>query len=184
MTSTVRATKINTQSIQEVRQLVSENHDIAWLEAPNTDFAKGNLAFTGQSSIIPNFQAMSLEQLFDKDDPKAARARMAYIKLGMNATSFAGQYFPGVLEQPIEGMEFILTTAEAVEAWSDPERTSDVQASLATGRAVLEAFDVLVPLIPALKQIQPYAQVASVILKTAEEAYIVYASDENGPTFC
>lgn len=175
--STIRAAKVNPTSAPKLKEFISERHDIAWSNDLNNTATPASSNNENICSRELDMTGGTLENLAkDEKSKRASDLRMAYLNLGMNATSLAGHYFPEVLKQPIEGMEFVVASANAFEAWSDPTSTSNVKATMATGKVLLEAIDVLAPYVPGLENVKPYSKVAGIILKTAESAYIVYTA--------
>lgn len=178
--STMRVSKVSKESEEAIGTFVTRQHDIAW-----TDNLGDGATFGGvkESVNLPKpqeFRVLSLEQVEDqKGTGKRSELNKAYLSLGMNATALIGEYFPESMKQPIQGMELIVASYSAFDAWSDKSRSNDVQASLATAKALLEAIDVFAPLFPGLKDIQPYTKIAGVVLKTAESSYLIHTMHQD-----
>lgn len=172
--STIRVAKVETKAEPVIQSLATAAHDMAW--SPDDD---EQVILTGKLAkpAVPEaaeWQVASLENLDGQDAKKARALKKAYLTLGLNGTSLVSQYFPESLSQPVEGIEVIVASYKAFDAWSDPERSNNVGPSLATAKAVLESIDVLSPFFPVLKQVQPYSKVLGLAVKTAESAYLVY----------
>jgi len=175
--TSLRVAKPTHESQSIIQQLAAGKHDFAWsLDCDDLTRLEGVKEKIG-SAGSPEFRVLPLEGMVDKKDTeKLRKLRKSYLTLGMNSTALLGQYFPEALDQPLQGMEFVVASYSAFDAWSDKDRTNNVKASLATGKAVLEAVDVFSNFFPVLQQVQPYTKVAGIALKTAESAYLIYAA--------
>jgi len=177
ITTSLKVAKSNQASQSIIERLAAGKHDIAWSvdcdELTGLEGVKEKI----DSAASHEFRVLPLEDVVDKKDPKKLISlRRSYLTLGMNSTALLGQYFPEALDQPLQGMELLVASSNAFYEWSDKDRTNNVRASLATGKAVLEAVDVFSNFFPALQTVQPYTKVAGLALKTVESAYLVYTA--------
>lgn len=198
--TSVRVVKTKPESAQEIDSLTSGDHDFAWTEDIDAHvLLSGNehqagttrfrtLSLTGLPHNYSKYlneatrNALIADGLDSKNleanKLKAKDLTKAYISLTANSASLVRQYFPEAMNQPIQSLEFIVASYSAIDAWSDNTRTNNVRASMATGKAIVEAIDVFAPFFPSLKQIQPISTIAGVALKTAESAYLVYLTHQ------
>jgi|TARA_R110000868_G_scaffold144769_1_gene364148 hypothetical protein len=198
--STVRVVKTKSSSETDIHRLISGSNEIAWTEELDPYIPltgdKYDLGFNQYrtiplQSITKNYQQfinlpeqtnISPETVTNKTvGAKATNTRElrnAYLSLTSNSASLVKQYFPEAMQQPIQGLQFIVATYGAVDAWTMKDRSNNIQASMATGKAIIEAIDVFAPFFPSLKQIQPISTIAGVALKTAESAYLVYTTHQ------
>ncbi|MGB0494921.1 MAG: hypothetical protein ACPGJI_01095 [Kangiellaceae bacterium] len=175
--TSIRAAKVDSKSLKDVREFVAGDHDIAWSNDLNDDSSNGIISSGYHMTNSLGLTAVSLDEINKKSRLQPSKdLNLEYLNLGKQATSLVGQCFPEALEQPIQGVELVIASAVAFEEWSDKKRTSNVQASLATGKALIKAIDFLTPYVPILNQVQPYSKVAGVILSTVESAYVVYTN--------
>jgi hypothetical protein len=199
--TSVRIVKAKPEAVEEIESLTSGKHDIAWSEELDKHVMLSGEAYktlnnqfrTQSITGLPknylqylqsNRQAGLLSNAAQATDvtstPKASTKEMhkAYMSLTANSASLIKQYFPEEMNAPIQSMEFIFASYSAIDAWSDPLRKNNIRASMATGKAIIEAIDVFAPFFPSLRQIQPATAIAGVALKTAESAYLVYSLNQ------
>jgi hypothetical protein len=90
--------------------------------------------------------------------------------------------FPGV-SGSIEGIELVLATKTAFDAWSDPQRKSVVKPLFKTTRAMFELLDILKQAMPNLKQV-PYVDAIGAVVKVGDSLFQFYAdySEVMSPT--
>lgn len=172
--TTIRVAKAKPKVEPSIQSLATADHDMAWSSDDDEQ-----VILTGETAKVAapesaEWQVASLENLDGQDAKKARALKKAYLKLGLNGTSLVSQYFPEALGQPVEGIELIVASYSAFDAWSDQERSNNVEPSLATAKVVLESIDVLSPFFPVLAKVQPYSKVLGLAVKTAESAYLVY----------
>ncbi|PKG96954.1 hypothetical protein [Paraglaciecola sp. MB-3u-78] len=194
--STLRVVKVKPESEADIESLTSGSHDIAWTEeldaevlltgnqqsvsnvifrtSPITGLPQNYTQYLANQSKNNPFTSSSLSYGAAVNKASDKEIRNAYLSLASNSASLIKQYFPEEMNQPIQSLEFIVSTYGAIDAWTDKNRINNVQASLSTGKAIVQAIDVFAPFFPDIRQIQPAAAIAGVAIKTAESAYLVY----------
>jgi hypothetical protein len=199
--TSVRIVKAKPEAVNEIESLTSGKHDIAWSENLDkhvmlsgdayttlnnqfrtqsiTGLPKNYLQYLQNTANAGGFNNVALAAKADST-PKISSKEIqkAYMSLTANSASLIRQYFPEEMNAPIQSMEFIFASYSAIDAWSDPLRKNNIRASMATGKAIIEAIDVFAPFFPSLRQIQPATAIAGVALKTAESAYLVYSLNQ------
>ena len=169
--STVRITKINQQNNVQIQKLVVGKEQIAWSEDIDKD-----IPFTGHKQAFaltgtPYLRTFSLDKKQRAADTR--KLRQEYITLTKTACDLAGQCFPSELDKPIEGIQFLIASAEAFDAWTDNNKDYVLAGTLATGKAFIDAYELIEPYFPVLQQYSTQKQVAGLLLKIADHVYVL-----------
>jgi hypothetical protein len=169
--TSVRFVKVNRDAQHELRKLVNGNHDIAWSEE-----ADSQVELTGNKHKVtlletPNLRTFSINN--SNQDYKTRQIRQKYLTLGKKGCDLAQQCFPDVIDRPVDGIKLLIASAHAYDAWTDKNDSYIVEGSLATGKAFIQAFDVMAPFFPVLQQYQTHKQVAGLLLNVANSVYVV-----------
>ncbi|WP_395338594.1 hypothetical protein PN836_012085 [Ningiella sp. W23] len=164
--TTVKAAKVQSNKISAVEDLVSHRHHIAWdasiddrvkLQGNKRHFAETGLRAFYTYSIKSNAKTKTLHD---------------YLLLGQQGLQYAGTIFPEAMDKPIDAMSLLVDSSEAFQKWTEPSSTK-VESTLATGKAALSAFDVFEPYFPVLQQYHSHVKIAGLLLKVANEIYVV-----------
>jgi hypothetical protein len=70
----------------------------------------------------------------------------------------------------IGGVELFLASKNALDAWTDPERTSLVKPLIKTARVLFDCLDVAQTHVPALKEV-PYLENVGIFLKVGDSVW-------------
>jgi hypothetical protein len=164
--TTVRTAKVKTEKLKEVVDLVSHDHHIAWETSADKKInLKGSETHFGDTGLKP-YYTYSIDK---KGDEKSLHE---YLLLGQTGFKYAAKAFPEAMDKPLDAMSLLVDSSDAFQKWTDPTSTR-VESSLATGKAVLSAFDVFEPYFPLLQQYSAHVKVAGLLLKVADSVYVV-----------
>jgi hypothetical protein len=167
----VRLTKVDKNAQHEMCKLVTGNHDIAWSEEIDS-----KIQFEGSKQKFPLIEAPFLRTFsinnFNQVD-KANLIRKEYLELSQKACELAQQCFPDMIDKPVNGINLLIASAQAYDLWTEKNDSYVVEGSLATGKAVLQAFDVFEHIFPVLQQYQTHKQVAGLLLKMVDSVYVI-----------
>lgn len=112
----------------------------------------------------------SLQAIPAKSSKLTAEQRLAIEKatvtLASSTLPILKKYVPQITG-PIDGIEVVLASKTAFDAWADPERTSVVKPVIKTTRALFEIVDVAQTVLPALKQV-PYLDAVGIFVKVGD----------------
>lgn len=179
--TSIRVAQATPQINEQLGLFVDSEHDIAWLEELDKDINMTGRPYEVLLDKSTPLRTSSIDQLVKEDSRQSAQLKKAYLKLALNSSSLVATVFPKAMQQPIQGMELLVASYSAYDAWTDPNKSNYVDAAFASGKTITEAIDVFAPLFPSLNTIKPYSDVAGVILKTAESVYLVYQSHQKSP---
>ena len=173
--STLKVSRIKAPISSSLQKLAAEkNHDVAWAHDSN-DFMAQFRPVAGSSLINPSkLYTESLHKLGEKESSTAQKKRnVAFASLVLTGTTLVKEHFPEA-EGAVDGMELMVASAQAFETWSDPEQVGVVQPTLKTAKVIVEALDILAPIIPQLQVLTPHLKTISLVLKFGDFAYQVY----------
>jgi len=151
--------------------LTDPAHNIAW--TPDVSHLI-HIKSTGTHSLLPDL-ALETAALPVKEDAASAAQRKEITNTFLAVTTLTGDLvkheFPK-LEGAVGGFECVVTSYQAFEAWSDPNRTSVVQPTLKTAQALVSALDVLKAQLPL--GISSRLQTIGLLVEIGDEVYQVY----------
>ena len=172
--TTVRVTKVNPESKAALQDFVSDKHDIAWSE----DIDK-HIPFAGQRRIIelPErqlFKTLSLEQSHKYwTGEQTASLRKTYLTMGKEGCDVINNLFPESANKPLQAMQFLLASSNAYDSWTKHSTINYTEATMATGKTFLEAFDVFEAFFPVLQTYKSHRQVAGLVINIANSVYVM-----------
>ena len=164
--TTTRVAKVNIDKVKPVQDLVRHKHHIAWQPSIDKKVSLQGKKVDFCAQQLPSFYTFTI----DKD--KQSKTLHDYLLLGQQSAQYLGKIFPETMNKPIDAMTLLVDSSEAFQTWTDP-MSEKTQTALATGKAVLSAFDVFEPYLPILQQYNAYTKVAGVLLNVAESVYLV-----------
>jgi|SRR4028119_307393 hypothetical protein len=115
--------------------------------------------------LVPNAKGLA--------DAQRLKIEKAAVTASNGILPIIKSYFPGV-SGPIEGIELVLATKTAFDAWSDPQRGSIVKPLFKSTRALFELFDIIKQAMPSLKQV-PYVNAIGAVVKVGDSVFQFYA---------
>ena len=164
--TTTRAAKVRPAKLQDVQDFVSHEHHIAWHPSIDKQVDLNGKKVAFNSTSMPSFYTYTLKE------GNQAQTLHQYLLLGQQGAEYIGSMFPETMNKPIEAMTLLVDSSNAFQTWTDPASTN-FENGLATGKAILSAFDVFEPYIPLLQQYRYHAKVAGIMLNIADSVYMV-----------
>jgi hypothetical protein len=171
MTTSIRIAKVNQYTNHEMQKLVTGKHHIAWSEDIDSEIPFEGKKQKFQLLEAPYLRTFSINQLKQTADSKTIRKE--YLSLGKKGCDLAQKCFPEIIDRPVDGIKLLIASTQAYDAWTNKNDSYLIEGSLATGKALLQAFNVIEPFFPVLQQYKTHKQVAGLLLKVADSVFVV-----------
>lgn len=169
--SSIRIARVNQDANHEMQKLLAEKHQIAWSEEIDKEVPFKGKKQKFQLLDTPYLRTFSIDHL--KQTANARSIRQEYLSLGKKGCDLAQQCFPDVIDRPVDGIKLLIASTNAYDAWTNKSESYVIDGSLATGKVLLQAFDVFEPFFPVLQQYKTHKQVAGLLLKMADSVFVI-----------
>jgi hypothetical protein len=160
--------------------LIGYAGDRAHMVSVSADFAHSLSAAIGKTTSIGPSLLVKAVQL---DDPSSPGARLVKqeAKRFQKAVGNDIKAAHPELNGAFRSFELILSSADAVEAFTDPKRASFVKPAIKTSKALLSLMNAVEPLVPGLTN-NPCFKWASAIVTIGDLAYGIWAEAAPPPS--
>lgn len=172
---TLQFAPVQPKFLPKMTRLVNDpTHNIAW-----TPDVSHLIPFTptGTQPVMPGV-ALETANLHDGgggDPDKKRQQKLKDISLTLATTTgaFLKDQFPK-LEGPVGGIEVFVSTTRAIGAWTDPKRTTFVDPTFKTAKAVLSGLDALKSYMPTLARVSPQLKTIGLLVSIGDVIYQLY----------